>query len=95
MVSPVVDADFEALADACRALGSATRLKMLRVLSQKEHYCGDLVRLFDLSQSTISHHLKALKEAGLIEFEERGAATCYRVNVRRFQELQEDLKRIV
>jgi len=82
------------LADACRALASDTRVRILRVLSERERYCGDLVRLFDLSQSTISHHLKALRESGLVESEEHGVSTCYRVNRDRLRELGDHLARL-
>lgn len=81
----------EKLAEAYRALGSPTRLHMLRVLSERERFCGDLVKLFHLSQSTVSHHLKALREAELITAEERGAATCYRINRTRVDELETGL----
>ena len=82
------------LASACRALGSPTRLKMLALLCERERYCGDMVKLFSLSQSTVSHHLKALKEAGLVLSEEHGAATCYRVNQPRLVELGHELQRL-
>ncbi len=87
-VSSHVDED---LSDAYRALGSPTRVKILRVLCEHERYCGDLVKLFDLSQSTISHHLKALREAGLVDAEERGVSTCYRVNRSRLTALRDHL----
>ncbi len=77
------------MASTMRALGSPIRLEMLRVLGEQERYCGDIVKLFSLSQSTVSHHLKTLKDAGLIVAEERGTATCYRVNRPRLAELKE------
>lgn len=87
MVNELARQEELSVAEAFRALGSATRLCMLLVLCEQNRYCGDLVRLFDLSQSTVSHHLKALREAGIVEAEVQGTATCYRVNRERLREL--------
>lgn len=70
----------ERIAQACRALAHPVRVRMLRLIGQKEAYCGDLVQAFGLAQSTVSHHLKILREAGLIVGEEQGPATCYRID---------------
>lgn len=95
MSLPIVSDQTEAIAEAYRALGSPTRLRIFAILAEKERYCGDLVKLFDLSQSTISHHLKALREAGLIDAEERGVSTCYRVNRARIEELRRQFDALV
>jgi|GEM_PF-869066 len=68
------------LAQVARALAHPVRIRILRRLGREGSYCGDLVELLGLAQSTVSHHLRILREAGLIEGEERGPATCYRVN---------------
>ncbi|HEY8418083.1 MAG TPA: metalloregulator ArsR/SmtB family transcription factor [Limnochordales bacterium] len=70
----------EELALVARALAHPVRIRILRRLGREGSYCGDLVELLGLAQSTVSHHLRILREAGLIEGEERGPATCYRVN---------------
>lgn len=69
----------EEIALACRALSHPVRIGILRHIASRDTFCGDLVPVFGLAQSTISHHLRILREAGLIEGEERGPATCYRV----------------
>lgn len=51
-------------------------------------YCGDLAAKFGLAQSTMSHHLKALREAGWIVGEEEGPATCYCANQSTLQEFR-------
>lgn len=86
-MNDVAEKEELSVAGAFRALGSETRLRILLLLCRRDRLCGDLVRLFDLSQSTVSHHLKALREAGIVEAEERGTATCYRVNRERLREL--------
>lgn len=83
------------LAIVGRALGNETRLAMLRILGEKERICGDIVDLFHLSQSTVSHHLKQLREAGLVDVEERGTSTCYRINRVKIIEAIELLDRLV
>lgn len=70
----------ERLADLCRALASPVRVQIIRLLAGHETYCGDLVKQLGISQSTVSHHLKALREAGFISGETEGPATCYSLN---------------
>jgi ArsR family transcriptional regulator len=57
-----------------KALGDRTRLEILRMVSAQDRplcVC-DLVNHFDLSQSTISHHLKTLSDAGVLRMSRRG-----------------------
>lgn len=79
------------LAELTKALGYPLRVRMLRVLGGRGAYCGDLVDLFEVSQSTVSHHLKILKDAGLIIGDEQGNSTCYRVDGNRLETLRHDL----
>ncbi len=81
MLEPAAPAATDAdLAAAARALAHPVRIRILRRLGREGSYCGDLVELLGLAQSTVSHHLRILREAGLIVGEEQGPATCYRVN---------------
>ncbi|MCK5367229.1 MAG: winged helix-turn-helix transcriptional regulator [Cyclobacteriaceae bacterium] len=58
------------LANIAKALGHPVRIQILKILiSQACCYTGDLTEIIPLAQSTISQHLKALKEAGLIQGE--------------------------
>lgn len=68
-----------ALADRLKALADATRLRMLNLLAQQaEPLCVcDITRQFDQQQPTISHHLRVLREAGLVECEKRGIWAYY------------------
>jgi len=64
-----------------KALGEPVRLQLVDVLRKhagKVCVC-ELVPLFDLSQPTVSHHLKVLREAGLIQAERRGTWIYYRI----------------
>jgi len=70
------------LASMFKALGDPVRLQLLsRVASHAggEACVCDLSVGFDLTQPTISHHLKVLREAGLLECERRGTWVYYRV----------------
>jgi ArsR family transcriptional regulator len=83
---PVVYPDVERLAAermaaVAKALGDPVRLQLVDVLRKhagKVCVC-ELVPLFDLSQPTVSHHLKVLREAGLVDSERRGLWAYYYV----------------
>lgn len=70
------------LVAAYRALGDATRLEMFRLIAaQDAPLCVcDIVDRFPLSQPTISHHLKILREAGLLRVSRRGVWAYYAVD---------------
>ena len=72
----------ERLVAAFRALADPTRLEILRLLAaQPGPTCVcDVVDHFDLSQPTISHHLKVLREAGLLRASRRGIWSFYEVD---------------
>ncbi|WP_052947640.1 ArsR/SmtB family transcription factor [Aneurinibacillus tyrosinisolvens] len=77
----------EQMAAVHKALGHPVRLQILSLLArQEEYYCGDLVGLVGLAQSTVSHHLKILKDAQLVVTEERGTFVCYRVQREKLKE---------
>lgn len=70
------------LARMFKALGDPVRLRMLSLIASREggETCVcDISPAFDLSQPTISHHLKVLREAGLLDCERRGTWVYYRV----------------
>jgi DNA-binding transcriptional ArsR family regulator len=63
------------------ALGDATRQQILLIFEPDEEICvNEIARLFKLSRPAISHHLKVLRNAGLLECEKRGKEVYYRVN---------------
>jgi len=49
----------------------------MNMVCRKGCYCGDLVDVLGLAQSTVSYHLKVLREAGLVRGEEQGTWVCY------------------
>jgi ArsR family transcriptional regulator len=77
---PGMSADAAAhLADLLKALADPTRLRMLDLLTQqREPLCVcDITAQFDQHQPTISHHLRLLREAGLVDCEKRGVWAYY------------------
>jgi ArsR family transcriptional regulator len=66
---------------AFRALGDATRQKMLALLERKREMCvSDLAQNFDMTQPSVSHHLRILKDAGLVTAHKRGKEVYYAIN---------------
>jgi DNA-binding transcriptional ArsR family regulator len=66
------------LAVFTKALGHPARIAILQFLiKSKSCVCGDIVDELPLSQSTVSQHLKELKNAGLIKGDIDGPAVCY------------------
>lgn len=84
----------EHLAELFKALSHPVRVRLLRRLSTSKRYCGDLVADSGLAQSTISHHLRILREAGLIDVEEEGTRTCYSINRQQLQFIGERLEQM-
>ena len=69
----------ESLAARFKALADPTRVAIVNRLAQGECCVCDLNAAFDLSQPTISHHLKVLRDAGLVAATRRGTWAYYRL----------------
>ena len=73
--------DTEKIAKICKSLGHPTRLKIIEHLTKIDTcVCGDIVNIFPFSQSTISQHLKQLKESGIVCGEIEGPKTFFCVD---------------
>lgn len=94
---PALDADLAAeTARMFKALGDPVRLRILSLIARHEggQCCVcDITPAFALSQPTISHHLKTLREAGLVDSERRGTWVYYRVIPAALERLSEVLAR--
>lgn len=76
--SPVTAADAERLAPLFKALGDPVRLQMVSMIAAEPELCVcEITPAFDLSSGTISHHLRTLREAGLVDCERRGTYVYY------------------
>lgn len=82
------EADVE-LASLARALGHPARVQIVRLLTQRQGcVCGEIVGALPLAQSTVSQHLKVLKEAGLVRGEVDGPRICYCIEPRTLRRLR-------
>jgi ArsR family transcriptional regulator len=90
VVYPDVDRDrAHRMAEVAKALGDSIRLQLVDVLrthAGKVCVC-ELVALFDVAQPTLSHHLKKLRDAGIVDSERRGLWAYYYVRPGALDEL--------
>lgn len=83
------DAGVEALARYARALGHPARVAIVQQLLRSEAcFAGEIADELPLAASTVSQHLRQLKEAGLIQGEIDGPRICYCVNRTNLAELK-------
>jgi ArsR family transcriptional regulator len=79
----------EELAALAKAIGHPARVQILRLLARRSTcVCGDIVEELPLAQSTVSQHLKILKESGLIRGEVDGPRVCYCIDPRALRRLK-------
>jgi len=75
------------------ALGDETRLKMVQLLAGHDALCVcELQRAFDLGQPTISHHLRILRQAGLVDVVRRGTWAYYSLRRGAMKHIVRDLE---
>lgn len=80
------------LARFAKALSHPARVAILELLIKKQAcVCGDIVDELPLSQSTVSQHLKELKEAGLIKGDIEGVKVCYCIDEKEWEQAKQYL----
>jgi ArsR family transcriptional regulator len=90
-----------ALAAAYKAMGDPVRLRILQLLPRSAANCQDLYNVNELSeelaipQPTVSHHLKILRQAGLIRFTKKCNSVYYYRDARRFRDCWRELNESV
>ncbi|MDG4865419.1 metalloregulator ArsR/SmtB family transcription factor [Streptomyces sp. T-3] len=85
----------ERLAAALKAIADPTRLQLLRLIEAAaggEACVGDLAEWLGFRQPTVSHHLKVMTEAGILEREQRGTSAWYSVSRAGLRRLREILR---
>jgi DNA-binding transcriptional ArsR family regulator len=81
------------IARYAKALSHPARVAILQLLIKKEScICGDIVDVLPLSQSTVSQHLRELKEAGLIKGEIDGSRVCYCIDEKEWEQAKKLLE---
>ena len=82
-------------ASVFKALGHPARVAIIELLLKKQAcICNDLVEELPLSQSTVSQHLKELKQAGIIKGEIEGTSICYCINEVVWNEIQQNFDQL-
>lgn len=77
------------ISEVFKALGDPTRLEIVRLLIGKEMCVCDIMDSFQVSQPTISHHLRVLKQADLVKDKKEGKWIYYSLNNETFKELEQ------
>lgn len=90
LTTPIGRAEADSLASVLKAVADPARLQLLSLIRSAGECCAcDLNEPVGLSQPTVSHHLKVLAEAGLIQREQRGQWAWFSANEERLRELGE------
>ena len=83
------DASADVLAKLAWAVAHPARVRIVRLLLSRDScVCGEIVDQMPLAQSTVSQHLKILKESGLVEGEIDGPRICYCINQKVLKQLK-------
>ena len=85
--------DYEEISETFKALAHPARLEMVVGLIRDECNVTQIQKVLELPQSTISQHLRILKNAGIIKGRREGTKTCYRVVDRRVRKFMEIAKK--
>lgn len=89
-VKLVSDPTAEEFAKLAWAIAHPARVQIIRLLIGREAcVCGEIVDCLPLAQSTVSQHLKILKESGLIQGEVDGPKVCYCIEANQLERLKE------
>ena len=84
------------IAKFAKALSHPARVAIIHLLLQKQScICGDIVEDLPIAQSTVSQHLKELKESGLIKGNIDGASICYCVDTEVLQTANQILNKVL
>ena len=93
LTAPLAEDEAEVLARAFAALADPVRLRLLSMIAAAGEVCScELLQPLGKSQPTVSHHTKALAEAGLIEGEKRGRWVYWRIKADRIDALRQALR---
>jgi len=82
------------IAAICKALGDANRLQIVQMLSAKEKCACKLLEAFEITQPTLSHHMKILCECGLVNSRKEGKWHYYSLNMDVWSAFGDSINRI-
>ncbi len=87
MYGKVVGVKMKKIVESLKALGEENRIKIVGLLCEEEMCVCELIEKLELSQSAVSHHIKILKQAGLINDRRKGKWIFYSLNQNAFKDL--------
>jgi hypothetical protein len=82
---------FAQLLQFFKVVGNESRLKILGLLANEERSVGELAELLELREPTISHHLAAMKQLGLVHVRAEGTVRIYSLNTKFLEAMNRDL----
>jgi DNA-binding transcriptional ArsR family regulator len=82
-------------AQMCQGLADPTRILILYLLADNAHYVSELADVLEIRQPTVSHHLKVLRERGLVTTTREGNAILYELRDRRVVEALDLLRAVM
>lgn len=85
----------EEITGICKALGEENRLKMVQMLTNGEKCACELLDAFDITQPTLSHHMKVLCDCGLVKCRKEGKWNHYSIDCERFRAFKGYINEIV
>ena len=84
----------EEAAEICKALSDSNRLQIVEILISGEHCACDLNERLNITQPTLSHHMKVLSDCNLVSARKDGKWMHYSLNCPRFREFKEFIARL-
>ncbi|PJZ43982.1 ArsR/SmtB family transcription factor [Leptospira brenneri] len=79
-----------------KLLSHPARLAILEVLAKRQScICGEIVEILPLAQSTVSQHLKELKEGGLVKGDVEGTSSCYCIHWENFSKAFDEFSKYI
>ncbi len=82
------------IALVCRALGDMNRLQIVQMLSDGEKCACKLLEKFEITQPTLSHHMRILCECGLVDVRKEGKWSHYTLNCKTLAEFKEYISKL-
>lgn len=79
----------------CKALADSNRVKILEMITDNEKYACNILDNLDISQSTLSYHMKILSESGLVKTRRDGKWSHYSLDEEVYKEFTEYLSKFV
>lgn len=82
-------------AQICKALGDEKRINIIQMLTKGELCACNLLEAFNITQPTLSHHMKILSECKLVNSRKTGKWTYYSINNSQFAEFKNYIEKII